>query len=433
MDTTVPVDDPTTDDDPTADDGPPAADGDGASTRGASDAASSTVPFVPERAQEAGGSWYAGPLRRRVGRLPGPLRRALRSKVVRIATTPHGPDPYLRMLNPLWSLDATRALLVEHRRETHDVSTLRFDPGPGWGPARAGQHVRIDLDLDGRRVTRYFSISSPPAADGTFTCTVKAHPDGRVSRFLHTHARPGLVIEVSPPRGEFVLPDPRPARLLLVSGGSGITPVTAMLRQLVAEGADTEVAFLHYARGPEDHIFGDELTELGRRPGIEVHTVHTRSGTAGDGHPTLRGRLERSHLDHVAPDWAQLPAFVCGPPAMLDRATDLWEEAGAADHLHVERFTFDAPAPVEGGGGGTVRLTASDVQIEDDGRPLLVQAEDAGLEPDFGCRMGICKTCTVRKVQGTTQNLSTGEVSRDDGTDIQICVSVALGDTELDL
>jgi stearoyl-CoA 9-desaturase NADPH oxidoreductase len=387
--------------------------------------------FVPERAQEAGGSMHAGPLRQRVRRLPRPVTRVLRSRIVELATTPHGVDHYLELVNPLWSLEATRALLVDTVRETHDVTTLVLDPGPDWGPHEPGQHVRVQLDIDGRRRTRYFSISSSPLRpDGLISLTVKAHPDGFVSRFLQTHARPGLVVELSPPRGEFVLPSPRPEHLLLVSGGSGITPLMAMLRTLVAEGHDGRVTLLNYVRTTLDRIFADELDHLtARHPGLELITVCSREDPTPGG---LSGYLERGHLDRLAPDWREVPAFVCGPPSLLEAAEALWDEAGAGDRFHAERFTLRTPS-ADADAEGTVRLVDSDLELDNDGRPLLVQAEDAGLEPDFGCRMGICKTCTTRKVSGVTQNLATGEVSSDDDEDVQICVNVALGDVDLAL
>jgi stearoyl-CoA 9-desaturase NADPH oxidoreductase len=387
--------------------------------------------WVPERAQEAGGSMHAGPLQARLRHLPHRFDRVLRSRVVELATTPHGVDRYLRLVNPLWSLETTRALLVEKRRENAHVSTLVLDPGPDWGPHEAGQHVRIQLDLDGRRRTRYFTIAaSPLREDGLITLTVKANADGFVSRFLHTHARPGLVLELSEPRGEFVLPSPRPEHLLLVSGGSGITPGMSMLRTLLLEGHTGRVTFLHYANGPQDRIFADELDEIHERHDhVTVLTVY-----AEEPNPLhdLRGFLERGHLDQVAPDWRDVPAFVCGPPPMLEAAEKVWEEAGATDNLEIERFTLQTPSADEAA-EGEVRLRSSDVELDNDGRPLLVQAEEAGLRPEFGCRMGICKTCTTRKLAGTTQSLVSGELSVDDDEDIQICVSVALGDVELDL
>lgn len=224
-------------------------------------------------------------------RLPTPMKRALGSRLVQLATTPHGPEPYLQMVNPLWSLSSTQALLVERRRETHDVTTLVFDPGPDWDPHEAGQHVRIDIDLDGRRHTRSFTISSAPSRrDGLVTLTVKAHPDGHVSRFLHTHARPGLVVELSQPRGEFVLPSPRPDRLLLVSGGSGIAPTMSMLRALLDEGYHGDMVFLHSTRTPDDRIFAAELDRLvGEHDHLTLANLYSDQPAEGD-EPT--GHLE---------------------------------------------------------------------------------------------------------------------------------------------
>lgn len=261
---------------------------------------------------------------------------------------------------------------------------------------------------------------------------MKAHDDGYVSRFLHTHSRAGLVVELSEPQGEFTLPEPRPDHVLLVSGGSGITPTMAILRTLLEEGYGGRLTFLHYARVAGDRIFGEELDRLHvQHERLAVVTVLTGEET-GEGAGPLQGHLCREHLDHAAPGWTEAEAYVCGPAPLLDAADELWEEADASDRLHVERFKLHAEA-VAGAGEGTLRLVGSDLTFDDDGRPLLTQVEDAGVTPEYGCRMGICKTCTTRKVAGTTQNLSSGDVSREDDDDIQICVSVALGDVELAL
>jgi stearoyl-CoA 9-desaturase NADPH oxidoreductase len=83
--------------------------------------------------------------------------------------------------------------------------------------------------------------------------------------------------------------------------------------------------------------------------------------------------------------------------------------------------------------GGTVAFADSGVDVTDDGRPLLEQAEAAGLTPESGCRMGICHSCTRRKTRGAVKNLITGAVSSTDAEDVQICVSVPVGDVDLAL
>jgi ferredoxin len=83
--------------------------------------------------------------------------------------------------------------------------------------------------------------------------------------------------------------------------------------------------------------------------------------------------------------------------------------------------------------GGQISFTESAVTVTDDGQTLLTQAEAAGLNPQSGCRMGICHTCTRSKLRGAVRNVTTGAVSTADQEDIQICVSVPVGDIEIDL
>ena len=86
-----------------------------------------------------------------------------------------------------------------------------------------------------------------------------------------------------------------------------------------------------------------------------------------------------------------------------------------------------------GGRAKQIAFTDSGVELTDDGRPLLEQAEAAGLTPESGCRMGICHSCTRRKTSGVVKNLITGAVSSADAEDVQICVSAPVGDVDLAL
>ena len=232
---------------------------------------------------------------------------------------------------------------------------------------------------------------------------------------------------------EFVLPEgDRPDRLLLLSGGSGITPVMSILRTLADEGADTEVTFLHYARTADDVPLRDELRELhARRRSVSVVTVLTRDRAGSD--LALTGHLTPEHVDAVLPDPTDVPTYVCGPAALIEDATDIWSAAGLAELLHVERFQPAAPAEADAAATGTITLTRSGRTIENDGRPLLDQAESAGLSPESGCRMGICHTCIKPKLAGQVRDTRDGRVSSCDPEDIQLCINVPVGDVELEL
>jgi ferredoxin len=80
-----------------------------------------------------------------------------------------------------------------------------------------------------------------------------------------------------------------------------------------------------------------------------------------------------------------------------------------------------------------VTFAESAVEVTDDGRSLLEQAEAAGLTPESGCRMGICHTCTRRKTSGAVKNLITGAVSTSVEEDVQICVTAPVGDVDVAL
>jgi ferredoxin len=126
---------------------------------------------------------------------------------------------------------------------------------------------------------------------------------------------------------------------------------------------------------------------------------------------------------------------VCGPRGLIDTATGLWGGAGLAHLLHVERFQPAAPTPVQpaAAANGTITLTRSGLTLQNDGRPLLDQAEAAGLSPDSGCRMGICHTCIKPKLAGRVRDVRDGRLSSCDPEDVQICINVPVGDVELDL
>ncbi|MGW2518542.1 FAD-binding oxidoreductase [Streptomyces sp. NPDC001617] len=125
----------------------------------------------------------------------------------------------------------------------------------------------MGVEIDGVRHWRTYSITSPPEAPGrTLTITVKEQPGGRVSSHLVHRTRPGTVLRLNPAQGEFTLPeDPLPPRMLMVTAGSGITPVAGMLRTLARRGFSgpaPNVVLLHSAPGPDEFLFRGELAEL---------------------------------------------------------------------------------------------------------------------------------------------------------------------------
>ncbi|WP_237707822.1 2Fe-2S iron-sulfur cluster-binding protein [Hoyosella subflava] len=117
----------------------------------------------------------------------------------------------------------------------------------------------------------------------------------------------------------------------------------------------------------------------------------------------------------------------------MDSVRELWASEGLGGALHVEQFTAPVRTVGTQDAEGRVTFTATNTSVPNSGRTLLEQAEDAGLAPEYGCRMGICFSCTRRKDAGTTRNMLTGAACSESGKTIQICVATPVGDVSIDL
>jgi ferredoxin-NADP reductase len=340
-------------------------------------------------------------------------------------TTPLHPDDYLSLVNPLWSARELRGRMERVVPETDDAATVVIRPGWGWRwDHRPGQYVGIGLQVGGKYYWRSYSISTPPHRDGrTLSITVRAMPEGFLSSHLVNGCEPGTIVRLAAPEGDFVLPDPPPARVLFLVGGSGITPVMAMLRTLDRRGTMPD-AVLHYsATSPERMIFRDEILALAQRnPGLTLIERHTDTD----------GILDLADLGRIVSDWRDRETWACGPAPMLDAAERHWESAGLGDSLHLERFSLVVAG--DGAEGGTVTFQNTGRSVEVDGATTCLEAgESVGVGMPYGCRMGICHTCTLTLVDGTVRDLRNGDEYDQKNDRIQTCVSVPVGACTLDI
>ncbi|MFC5382171.1 ferredoxin reductase [Aquipuribacter nitratireducens] len=343
-------------------------------------------------------------------------------RVAAMALTPLVPADYLDLVAPLRKGADLRAKVVRLERETRDATTVVLRPGGDWQGHVPGQYVRLGIDVDGVRRWRAYSLTSVPAApDGLISVTVKAIPDGVVSRHVRDRLRPGTIVQLDQATGDFVLGAHRGPTLFLTAG-SGITPVMGMLRSRL--DALDDVVVVHSAPTRDDVVFGPQLRAWHAEGRLRL--VERRTASAGILHP--------SALDDVVPDWRDRHTWACGPTALLDDAETHWADAGLADRLHTERFRATVVATGE---GGTVTFARSGTDVEADGAtPLLDAGEGAGVLMPSGCRMGICFGCVAGLRSGAVRDLRSGELTTavpEDGVRIQTCVSAAAGPCEIDL
>jgi stearoyl-CoA 9-desaturase NADPH oxidoreductase len=340
-------------------------------------------------------------------------------------TTPLLPDDYLTLLNPLWSSRELRGRIEKVVPETEDAATLVIRPGWGWRyDHRPGQYVGIGVQVEGKFQWRSYSVSSAPKRSGrTIAITVRAMPEGFISSHLVNGLEPGTIVRLALPEGDFVLPDPPPEKLLFLVAGSGVTPVMAMLRTLDRRGSMPDVV-VHYSSPTEERmIFREEMQRLDEKyDELTLHKLYTDTD----------GMLELADLATICPDWKERETYACGPAPMLDAITEHFESADLEEHLHLERFSLDLGG--DGGEGGTITFRNSGKTVESDGATTVLEAgEEAGIGMPYGCRMGICHTCTLTLVSGKVRDLRNGDEFDQPNEPVQTCVTAAVGDCTLDI
>ena len=320
------------------------------------------------------------------------------------------------------------ARIVEREQAAANAVTLVLQPNRHWHGFTAGQHVNVTVEIDGRRLTRSYSLSAPPRADGRLEITVKAVDGGRVSAALCRDAKVGDVLGLGPAFGELALPLSPADPLLLLAAGSGITPMMAMLRALAQQERRTPATLLYWARTREELCFVDELRALAaRNDHLTVRFLLTREATqaADEG----EGRIDAAQVAPFRSDATHV--FACGPDGFVEQARALL--ASTTKSFAAEAFSPPAMVASE---TGTVAVTLArsgrTLQVAR-GQSLLTALEAAGVAPKSGCRMGICNTCACGKRSGTTRHLRTGDTEHEAVSALRVCVNSATTDLVLDL
>ena len=366
-------------------------------------------------------------------------RKVLQSTWLRPFNDPALIQGTARAINPLHQATGIGAKVVEVITETPDCKTFVLQtnqrwPGKRWPGHQAGQHTMLTLAIDGRKLSRTFSITTPASANGRIAMTVKrARSDNKrisVSNWMFERLAVGQVVQLSAPSGDFFLKNQAASKLLLLSAGSGITPVMAILRQLAASArADIAITFLHICRSETDFIFATELRALAASwPALKL-VLHFSS---------TQGRFAPAQLAELVPDLNQHEVYLCGPNAFASVVHAALRDAGVQHAIHQESFggfILDVLAASEGHAPiqkHAVSLGSNKQSFTVSTETNLLEAmESVGLNPAFGCRIGICKTCQCVKRSGVVKNLRTGEISDAPNELIQLCVSSARSPLEL--
>ncbi|WP_371374764.1 flavin reductase family protein [Thalassotalea aquiviva] len=323
-------------------------------------------------------------------------------------------EPLIQVFKPAWREGYYRATVVAIEELMENTIALTLAVEKSWPIHQAGQHIELTLQLNGRLITRVFTIASSPQQAKTkqnIRLVIKQQRNGQLTPSLHELAV-GHWVNISSPKGEFVV-EHLAKKSLCLAAGSGITPFIAMVEALKARHSNqSQVHLLYYAKKGE-HLLVDELSALAKDIPNFSFELMTRQ-THGD-------------VGEQLANFAHTALYVCGPNAFYQSVADFAKETGS--ELYSEHFSLIAFAPSEQAtfdlsyNGKTLAISNSST--------LLPQLLDLGERVTYGCKMGICHQCQCTKKSGVVKNVLTGKLSDRGEELIQLCVSQVMTDVEL--
>lgn len=291
--------------------------------------------------------------------------------------------------------------VVGLRRETHDIVTVLL-ARPADFRFHAGQFLTLRLPAP-TPITRSYSLSSAPHDEGPIAVTVKLVPGGEGSTFVHDQLREGHTLVVRGPSGSFTYaPDDVGRELLLIAGGSGITPIVSILRTALETNDRDRVSLVYAARSEADLAFREVLDALVVRHPERLRVRYFVDASPAD-ERVAHGRPDREELDEAARGMnpVDVVAYVCGPQPMMDVVAAILPEIGIEpDRIRIERFF--TPGAIRGPLPTTeVKLTVYGQTVAvPPGLSLLEAGAKGGLGLSSSCTMGGCGVCMMKLTSG---------------------------------
>lgn len=320
----------------------------------------------------------------------------------------------MQSILPQWRDGYYRAQVKSVKVFAKQSVELLLVPEKGWPVHKSGQHLALTLNLNGRLTTRVFTIASSAEqlkAQNTLRLLIRTHDKGALTAHL-SKLSIGQWVNISKPQGAFLLPQTEQP-LVMLAGGSGITPFIAMLHS-VAKGDPRPITLLYYGK-KNAHWLKDELAKLQESlPGFKYRLLERDKD--GDAVKTLSA--------YIGNRW-----LVCGPAELYTQVAELAERTNTA--LDSEHFSAMSTVNLSTERAEfTVTNNGSQFMV-DNQKTLLAHLQANQQEVTVGCGMGICHQCKCVKKRGVVRDIRTGELSDDTEQLIQLCVSQVVSDVEL--
>lgn len=313
-------------------------------------------------------------------------------------------------------------VVADKRPETSDSVRISLNVPDGLREVfafQAGQHLPIQVELDGKKLRRTYSICSRQG-EWPLQIGVRVQPGGQFSEFAASKLNAGDRLDVMPPNGQFhALPDANNEKQYIgFAAGSGITPILSIITSLLLEEPRSRFALFYGNRTQRTTMFIDDLFALKNLypERLQLHFLFSREEQEFD---IASGRLDdakvRELVDRFCSGSSPDEAFVCGPDTMIKVVTATLLDLGMdAESVHAERFgvprNSGAAAPVSAvASTDTTTVTvvmdghSKSFQMPRDGINIVDAAAVQGVDLPYSCKGGVCATCRTHVQKGEVE------------------------------
>ena len=381
-------------------------------------------------------------------------------------------NPYW-FLKPQTTVNSTQATTVKQNElivncsqiigETHNVKTFLFVTSPPTKfDYKPGQFITLDLEIDGKSIKRSYSISSTPSRPHNLEITVKRvpapvdipdAPPGLVSNWLNDNLTVGNQVKISLPIGNFTCSDNPNRKFLFISAGSGITPMMSMSRWLCDTIPNADITFVHSAKTLSDIVFRQELELMASRNPYFQLAITLTGAEYNRNWLGYKGRLNEKIMKAISHDFKERTVYVCGPDGFREGVKAILRELEfPMQNYHEESFSsskklkkvqavvgdntpkhfHSAPfntVPNNNKSNAVIFTKSKQEVVCDSEETILEAAQREGITLPYGCQMGACGQCKVRKISG--------EVSYEEDFDCEdeyvlTCVAKAKGNVVIE-
>ena len=328
--------------------------------------------------------------------------------------------------------------------EVDAVKTIRLVRDSGQlPPFEAGQYINLYVKIDGVVTSRPYSISSSPSQSAYFDLTIKRTDGGFVSNYLLDHVAVSDRLESTGPAGEFHYnPLYHGDDLVMLAGGSGITPMMSMVREFISRGSDKKIHLVYICRTPDDVIYRRELESFDQH--CDLFTFTMVISRPADGYRGVTGHITAELLTELLQNINEKTYYLCGPTGMCNSAKrDLLNLGVRPGRIRQENFGESAdvtemagwPEQVKKGSTVTIKVSGGSVFEAPVGEPLLNSLDRAGVSVPSSCHSGECSLCRVKLVKGDVYQLpdSKERVSDRQYGYIHSCSAYATGEIEIEI